>query len=295
MIRFISSADNPLCIGKLAVPVIAGLFVGIINAGSAAAVSANKSVPLSVLNDDNADSKEAESPIITGEYINEIVTQFLSVKGIEATPSLNPDRLFRKCEGDLTVNPMFGNYQTVRVECEHTAGWRVAVRTKIKTATPDITASKRKRNAQTTSRTSRNIVAKPSKKMETARVVTLTRSMTRGDIITSDDVAFIDVSMREVVGVFFDHDDVIGRRLKTSVSARKPVFARQLQPHWMVEKDQEVTLVNQYGAVAVSMLGYALENGQFGEWIKVKNANSDRIVHGQIINSKKIATGTNIR
>ena len=295
MIRFISLAGNLLCIGKLAVPVVAGLFVGIINVGSAAAVSANKSVPLSVLNDEKADNKEAESTIITGEYINEIVAQFLSVKGVEATPSLNPDRLFRKCDGDLTVNPMFGNYQTVRVECEHTVGWRVAVRTKIKTATPDINTSKRKTNAQTTSRTSRNIPEKPNKQMETARVVTLTRSMTRGDIITPEDVAFIDVSMREVVGVFFDHDDVIGRRLKNSISARKPVFARQLHPHWMVEKDQEVTLVNRSGAVAVTMIGYALENGQFGEWIKVKNANSDIIVHGQIINSKKIATGTNIQ
>ena len=63
----------------------------------------------------------------------------------------------------------------------------------------------------------------------------------------------------------------------------------------MIEKDQEVTLVNHSGAVAVSMLGFAMENGQFGEWIKVKNANSSKIVRGRIINSKKIATGANIR
>ena len=61
------------------------------------------------------------------------------------------------------------------------------------------------------------------------------------------------------------------------------------------EKDQEVTLINRSGAIAVSMIGYALENGQYGEWIKVKNANSNKIVHGQIINSKKIATGANIQ
>ena len=138
-------------------------------------------------------------------------------------------------------------------------------------------------------------MAKPVKKVETARVVSLKRSMTRDDIITPEDVAFVDVSIREVVGVFFDKDDVVGRRLKTSISAKKPVFARQLHPHWMVEKDQEVTLVNLSGAVAVSMLGYALENGQFGEWIKVKNANSSKIVHGRVINTKKIATGTNIQ
>lgn len=295
MIRSTSLADKSFRINKLLFPLFAGFGAVLLTICSASAVSANRTVPPSLMNGDAPNVKGADSPIITGKYINEIVAEYLSLKGVEAAPSLNPERLFRKCDGILTVNPMFGDYQTVRVECEDAVGWRVAVRTKIESATADITKTEQKRSSTISQKTARNISAKPSKDVETARVVSLTRSMSRGDVITPEDVTFIDVSMREVVGVFFDQDDVIGRRLKNSISVKKPIFARQLHPYWMVEKDQEVTLVNRSGAVAVSVIGYAMENGQFGEWIQVKNANSSKIVNGQIINSKKIATGTNIQ
>ena len=295
VIKSISLVDKISGGNKMLMAVMLGMMAGVFNAGSASAVTANKLASAPVLNDDAQDKKSNHDNYITGKYINEIVTQFLSVKGVKATPSLNPERMFRKCNGMLTVKPMFGNFQTVRVECDDTAGWRIAVRTKVKSAVQNTKKIASKAPSKRLKTGTRTIAPKPAKKAETVRVVSLTRSMTRGDIITPDDVTFTNVSLWEVVGVFFDQDDVIGRRLKMSVSVKKPVFARQLHPHWMVEKDQEVTLVNRSGAVAVSMLGYALENGQFGEWIKVKNANSSKIVHGQIINSKKIATGANIQ
>jgi flagella basal body P-ring formation protein FlgA len=294
VIKSISLAGNISDFSKMVLAIVVVIGSVFANIGIASAVTANKLASSSVLKDDVSDKESTSNQYITGKYINEIVTQFLSVKGVEATPNLNPERMFRKCNGTLTVKPMFGNFQTVRVECEDTSGWRIAVRTKAASGDQDMRKTETKTISKMVKKVARNITPKPSKKTETTRVVSLTRSMTRGDIITLDDVTFIDVSMREVVGVFLDQDDVVGRRLKSSVSVNKPVFARQLQPHWMIEKDQEVTLVNHSGAVAVSMLGYAMENGQFGEWIKVKNANSSKIVRGRIINSKKIATGANI-
>ena len=295
MIKSISLVGNISAFNKMVLAIVVVIGSVFTNIAPTSAVTTNKLASSTVLKDDVTGKESASNKYITGKYINEIVTQFLSVKGVEATPNLNPERIFRKCNGSLTVKPMFGNFQTVRVECEDTAGWRIAVRTKA----PSVNQASRKAETKTmpkmVRKVARNIPPKPGKMAETTRVVSLTRSMTRGDIITPDDVTFIDVSIREVVGVFLDQDDVVGRRLKSSVSVNKPVFARQLQPHWMIEKDQEVTLVNHSGAVAVSMLGYAMENGQFGEWIKVKNANSSKIVRGRVINSKKIATGANIR
>jgi len=238
VIKSISLAGNTSDFSKMAlaiVMVIASLFA---NVGIASAVTANKLASSSALNDDVSDKESTSNQYITGKYINEIVTQFLSVKGVEATPNLNPERMFRKCNGTLTVKPMFGNFQTVRVECEDTAGWRIAVRTKASSGNQNTRKTEAKTMPKMVRKVSRNITPKPSKKAETTRVVSLTRSMIRGDIITPDDVTFINVSMREVVGVFLDQDDVVGRRLKSSVSVNKPVFARQLHPHWMIEKDQ---------------------------------------------------------
>ena len=66
-------------------------------------------------------------------------------------------------------------------------------------------------------------------------------------------------------------EDIVGRKLKTSVTARKPIQARHLKPKWLVEEDDEVVIQNQAGGISVDMVGLALENGQYGEWIKVQN------------------------
>ncbi|MBT6122361.1 MAG: hypothetical protein HOH48_03235, partial [Candidatus Puniceispirillum sp.] len=160
---------------KIALPIIAAMIAVVANAVSAQAVSANKTVPMPTVNDELADKKDTDNQIITGKYINQIVSQFLLVKGVEATPSLNPSRLFRKCDGPLTVNPMFGNFQTVRVECEDVIGWRVAVRTKIKSEVAYVKKTTHKNTTKITKNISRNITAKAVKKAETARVVSLTR------------------------------------------------------------------------------------------------------------------------
>ena len=37
------------------------------------------------------------------------------------------------------------------------------------------------------------------------------------------------------------------------------------------------------------MLGFALENGQFGDWINVENASSGKTIRAKIIGEKKVA------
>ena len=130
MIKSISLVAKISDFSKMVLAIVMVMGSVFANIGIANAVTVNKLVSSSVLKDDVSDNESSYNQYITGKYINEIVTQFLSVKGVEATPNLNPDRMFRKCNRTLTVKPMFGNFQTVRVECEDTAGWRIAVRTK---------------------------------------------------------------------------------------------------------------------------------------------------------------------
>ena len=40
------------------------------------------------------------------------------------------------------------------------------------------------------------------------------------------------------------------------------------------------------GGIGVDMVGFALEDGQFGEWIGVENASSGKTIHGKIIGEK---------
>ena len=119
-------------------------------------------------------------------------------------------------------------------------------------------------------------------------VVMLTRSMARGDVITPDDVTLLPVPARNVSGVFFAAADVIGRRMKTPLSARRPLQTRHLMPAFMIEEESEVLISSGAGGISVDMVGYALENGQFGDWIKVQNASSGKTVMAKVIDEKKV-------
>ena len=63
---------------------------------------------------------------------------------------------------------------------------------------------------------------------------------------------------------------------------------------WLVEEDDEVVIQNQTGGISVDMVGLALENGQYGEWIKVQNVSKWDCYSQWIKNKKIISTNAKI-
>jgi flagella basal body P-ring formation protein FlgA len=65
-------------------------------------------------------------------------------------------------------------------------------------------------------------------------------------------------------------------------------MARHLHPDFLVEEGQEVLISSSAGGISVNMIGYALENGQIGEWVGVENAGSRKTIRAKIIGEKKV-------
>ena len=123
-------------------------------------------------------------------------------------------------------------------------------------------------------------------------VVALARSVSRNDMIAADDLLMVAISERNALGAFFDPADVIGRRVKIGVGVNKPLMARHLHPNYLVEEGSEVLISSYAGGISVDMVGYALENGQFGEWIGVENVSSGKMVRAKITGEKKVTVIT---
>ena len=119
-------------------------------------------------------------------------------------------------------------------------------------------------------------------------VVALARSVSRNDMIAADDLLMVAISERNALGAFFDPADVIGRRVKIGVGVNQPLMARHLHPDYLVEEGSEVLISSYAGGISVDMVGYALDNGQFGEWIGVENASSGKMVRAKITGEKKV-------
>ena len=205
----------------------------------------------------------------------------------------------------MSVEPMFGTWKTVKVSCKDDGSWTVMVRTNLKTAVNKFKkanampkrlvagSTKTKVTEKQTSKASTKVV-KSQKQIETMKILALGRSMSRGDVIMPRDIITITIPVNAASGVFFNPDDIVGRKLKSSVTAKKPIQARHLMPKWLIEEDDEVVIQNQAGGVIVNMVGSALENGQYGEWIKVQNVSSGIVIVGQIKNKKIISTNAKI-
>ena len=255
-------------------------------------------------------SASAPTPIV-GADINKLVAETMLAKGLKGAPRLSKSRKFLACKNGMSVEPMFGTWKTVKVSCNDEGSWTVMVRTNLKTkvkttkkvrkakkakAMPKkstVGSGKTKVKAKETVKASAKVV-KRQKQIETMSIIALGRSMSRGDVIMPRDIITITVPVNAASGIFFNPEDVVGRKLKSSVTAKKPIQARHLKPKWLVEEDDEVVIQNQAGGISVNMVGLALENGQYGEWIKVQNVSSGIVIVSRIKNKKIISTNAKI-
>ena len=241
---------------------------------------------------------------IVGDDINRLIVETMFAKGMVVSPRLSKSRKFLACQNGMSVKPMFGTWKTVKVSCNDKGGWAVMVRTNLKTSANQAKNKRRASDAPKISSidyaendvTAKTILKakKVQKSTETMNILALSRSMSRGDVIMPRDIITISVPINAASGVFYNPDDIVGRKLKASVTAKKPIQARHLKPKWLVEEDDDVVIQNRVGGISVDMVGLALENGQYGEWIRVQNVSSGIIVVGQIKNKKIISTNAKI-
>ena len=241
----------------------------------------------------------ASTTELDGSDISRLIVDKLASQGLNAAPSIKPDRLFPPCDSKPEIEPMFGGWTTVAVRCATGSGWRFMIRTNL-TSRPALVPIRDFKpglgvNGPSNGQAIELAVARSE--MATAvvdeiEVVALARSVSRNDMIAADDLLMVAISERNALGAFFDPADVIGRRVKIGVGVNQPLMARHLHPDYLVEEGNEVLISSYAGGISVDMVGYALENGQFGEWIGVENASSGKMVHAKITGEKKVTVIT---
>ena len=229
---------------------------------------------------------------LDGKAVKKMIKDQLAQAYLEGNPAISPTRRFPACEGAVAIDPLFGGWNTVAVRCDVDGGWKFAIRTNLSTTPDPVPVSEFGRKRHTGGPISKMAASAKNADMggsDQIDVVALTRSLSRGDVILPSDLVLMAVPARNVSGVFFAAEDVVGRRMKGALSAHRPLQSRHLQPSFMIEEESEVLIVSRAGGISVDMVGYALENGQFGDWIKVQNAGSGKTIMAKVVDEKKVA------
>ena len=215
---------------------------------------------------------------LSGKSVKAAIQKTLDLNKISATPIINDKKLFPKCGDTLFVNPSQKDWKTVSVRCDGENPWKIIVRNKFNAL----------QSAGELGSTSHVRIDKKSQKFEEVRVGAIKRSIRRGDVIMPSDVIEISIPVNKATDIFPDYEDLIGRRAKTTIKALTPVFSRQLETNFMITEDMQVTIIHYGKHITVQMDGVAQENGQYGDWIEVKNSKSGRIILAKVVAEKKV-------
>lgn len=199
--------------------------------------------------------------------IEEIVVSALNAAGMSGRPELPSARSFPACDTLPEVSPRAGDWNTLSLRCA-APFWTRAIRTNARATSTRPTA--------------------PPVLADTSPVLTLTQSLTKGTVIEAEHLTLAPAGDTVGQTVFVDPARVIGRRLSVNLGRGRPVQARHLDIQHLIEKGHPVAITFQNSVVEVAMPGKALESGQRGDLIQVRNTASGRILRGRVVERNKI-------
>ncbi len=113
--------------------------------------------------------------------------------------------------------------------------------------------------------------------------------MPRGQRLERQDVELAARDVSGLVGGYLSQfSDILGYRLKRSVSKGVLIIPAFIQADVMINRGQSVTLVVSNATIDVRMQGKALMDGRANQRIKVKNIRSGKIVEGFVRSAEQV-------
>ena len=218
----------------------------------------------------------APSRMVTGAEIAILAQKILADQNIDAKPMIDIGRDYNLCESELDINPSReGDWRLLTVQCEAPKSWSISLRTS--SSAPE----------------NQKVSIMPDLP-EGGLAVILNKSLTRGSVITANDLSFAPVKMTKGMQFFSNTADVVGRKIKRTVSKGQPIRASHLDISWLILKNSPIQIEAASSGIQITISGISLENGQLGDIIKVKNAMSGIIVDAFVESSQKVSPVANI-
>lgn len=114
-------------------------------------------------------------------------------------------------------------------------------------------------------------------------VLVTTRPLSRHSVITAQDISMLERDVGLLNNAYLtDLKQVSGLRLRRQVAADTVLAPNHLEQQEVVERGDKVVISAANTQVSVRMPGEALESGNLGSQVRVRNTRSGRVVKGRI-------------
>lgn len=120
-------------------------------------------------------------------------------------------------------------------------------------------------------------------------VVISARSLAKGTTIGRGDVKLIRRWFaRPPVTIIASLDDVVGKRLRTSVKPNTEITGKMVEKIPVVRKGKPVKIVVENGLMGVTTIGMSEQDGMRGELIKVRNVSSKKMIYARVMDTSLV-------
>jgi flagella basal body P-ring formation protein FlgA len=144
-----------------------------------------------------------------------------------------------------------------------------------------------------TSATTRGTLRLSGRAAATVEVVTLARTIERGEVIKSADVQ-IERRPRAEIGrdIVTNADLAVGQAARSAYQVGRVLRAADLMRPEIVQRNETVTLVYEVPGITLTVRGKAVEGGAEGDVISVLNEQSKRTVQGVVAGPGRVTIST---
>ena len=211
---------------------------------------------------------------INGAEIKKQIKQFTTLNDLNFDILVSDNRTFFPCSTPLGFSPKFkADWATINVNCEG-ENWTTTLRTNYKKNT---------------------FFENDEGQTNTApKAVIFSKNLVRGEIITREHLRYSLLPNASSAGHFFEIDEILGRKAKVNLSSGTFVKPRHLEISLDVEKGDNLLLIAENTQIQIITNAIALESGQRGDMIRVKNDRSGKIFKVIVIGEKKVSPLTNM-
>jgi len=121
-------------------------------------------------------------------------------------------------------------------------------------------------------------------------MVVSTGYLAKGTNIGRDDVKVVKKWFDRISPrIITDIDDVLGKRLRTTIKQSDTMITRNmLMEPVMIKRGKLVRIVLEKGPIKITTVGLSEQNGAFGDIIKVKNISSKNVIYGRVMGSSLV-------
>ena len=114
-------------------------------------------------------------------------------------------------------------------------------------------------------------------------VVVAARPLSKGMIVKEQDVKLLEKDLAKIrSGYFQDLSEVIGKQVSRTVSMGAAITTSVVKPQIQIKRGQQIRLVAGSHGLKVQMAGEALADGATGEYIRVRNLSTQKIIEGVV-------------